>query len=212
MSFYLFVVIPYSHVVPYHSHWLIYHVFLFPKWFDTQNAAQCFSPIRRMCCCDFRLLPTLITARSHVPSNAYALWALTGVPYVLWQEFCWWTRTNDDDDDNLPFSTFRFLRPNLNRLFIRIYYIFIHSFGNMCLHSPPPPPSHEQTNRIKRNRTKKKQKTKWGNNFPTGKHISMKQRMHIRRSEGVNIPNEIPFGIRIGWEFYVSAFVVRKTI
>lgn len=45
--------------------------------------------------------------------------------------------------------------------------------------SPPPPPSHEQTNRIQRNRTKKKQKTKWGNNFPTGKRISMKQRMYV---------------------------------
>lgn len=74
-------------------------------------------PIRRMCCCDFRLLPALITAKSHVQTNAYAV----GAPTVCQSESIAQKETCTKDD-NLPFPSDRIQQPNLNRLFIRIYY------------------------------------------------------------------------------------------
>lgn len=100
-----------------HSHWLIYHVFLFPKWIGTQNAAQSF---------------------------AHSANVLLWLPSVAGVDYCQQSRTiervctlccrcvperecvaqrNTHERRQFTFSIgSHWARPNLKRLFIRIYY------------------------------------------------------------------------------------------
>lgn len=145
-----------------HSHWLIYHVFLFPKWIDTQNAAPSFTHSANV----LLRLPSVASVDYCKESRTIERVCTLSFGCVPEQEYCSErTRTNDD---NLPFSSDRIRRADLNRLFIRIYYF--HSLIRQYVSCAPPPPC-ERTNPIKYSKGKKKWKTKWGSNFPTGKRI-----------------------------------------
>lgn len=168
MSFYLIRVIRIlvRCAIP-HSHWLIYHVFLFPKWIGTQNAAHTHTcslvgTFGECVACDFRLLPTLITANSHVPSERICTLS----------SGCVRLRQNAAQTTTIHlFLRFAFCDLNLNRLFIRIYYFhsFVsqHNHHRHLLHCCCCSCQHTGERTVSKYRIEKKQiENKMGKQFP----------------------------------------------